>query len=609
MEDSVKKTKRSIKLATVLAAGALLATACGSKSSSTTTAAPESTTANTEAAPTTAAPDTTVPAGPTSVTYAAEQEYTSYNNGAADQGLFANTLVLNMTLPGPWLALPDNTFKVWDEMMDSVTLTSTSPQVVEYKVKEAAVWSDGAPIGCDDFYLAWLSSNGKAGNRKKADGTDELDADGNPIPVFNTAGTTGYDQVASVTCDATGKVITATFDTPFADWKGLFGGLLPAHVVAAKSGVADIKTATPEDIVKVADFWNTGFVGFNADVALSGGWYKISEFNPGKNLILVKNEKFWGKPANIDQIVFLAVPDATAQPQALENGDVQVISPQPNPDLLAQLQAITGVTASVNSGLTYEHYDMNLKNEHLADLKVRQAFALCVPRQEMVDTLLKPLNDKAGVLNSRIFIPTSPFYKDNLGEFANVDIEKSKALLAEAGYTVGSDGIAEKGGKKLSLRLGRRDPNPRRQKENELTIESCKQAGFDLTDDPAEKFNAERLPASDYDIALFAWVSGSTLSGNNSIYLAPADGGGQNWNNWSNPQVKVLMDQANVEFDDAKRADLYNQLDALVTADMVTIPLFQLQELVAYSNTVTGVVYHGNAGVTWNANEWALAAS
>ena len=147
----------------------------------------------------------------------------------------------------------------------------------------------------------------------------------------------------------------------------------------------------------------------------------------------------------------------------------------------------------------------------------------------------------------------------------------------------------------------------RSQKENELTIEACKPAGFALTDDPAEKFNAERLPASDYDIALFAWVASAVLSGNNSIYLPPDDpSGGQNWNNWSNAGVRPLIDQANVEFDDAKRAGLYNQIDAIVTADMVTIPLFQLAELVANSETVSGVVYNGPSGVTWNANEWAL---
>ena len=57
-------------------------------------------------------------------------------------------------------------------------------------------------------------------------------------------------------------------------------------------------------------------------------------------------------------------------------------------DLLAQLQAITGVTTEVDQGVTFEHYDFNQANEFLADPNVRKAFALCIDRQEIVDTLI-----------------------------------------------------------------------------------------------------------------------------------------------------------------------------------------------------------------------------
>jgi peptide/nickel transport system substrate-binding protein len=620
----VKRTPRSVKLAALLAVGAIAAAACGDdggKSTSTeavTTAAPATSAApGTTAAPvtseapgTTAVPATTAPPGGSgTITYAAEQEYTSYNNSAADQGLGANALVLNLTQPGPFISMPDLTFKLWDDMMDSAEITSTDPQVVVYKIKDAAVWSDGAPIDCSDFYLAWLSQNGVAGNRKNADGTDAKDADGNPVPVFNAISTTGYDQISKVECDATGKTVTSTYSSPFADWKGLFFNLLPTHIVAAKAGVADLTAAlSPEDLLKVADVWNTGFIGFDPAMDLSGAWYTISEFSAGQNLILKKNDKFYGKPANADSIVFLQVPDATSEPQALANGDVQVISPQPNPDLLKQLEGLPGVTVSVNQGVTWEHYDLNLKNEFLSDLKVRQAFALCLNRDEIVKTLINPLNKDAAVLNNRVFMPGSPYAKDNMGEFGTQNIDKAKQLLTDAGFTFGADGIASKGGKPLKLRLGRRDPNPRRQSTNELAAEQCKPAGFDLVDDPAADFNSTRAPASDFDIALLAWQATATLSSYNAIYLPKDAGGGQNYNNWTDPKVKELTDAANKEFDDAKRADLYNQLDKLVTDNMVTIPLFQFQDLIAYTNNITGVVYNGPLGVTWNANEWAITS-
>lgn len=585
----------------------LFAAACGSDEDSTSdTTATQDTTAATE--------DTTAPAGGEGdpeaiVVYAAEQEYTSYNNGAADQGLFSNTLVLNQLLPGPIQYLPDLTNKTWEPVAKSVTVTSEDPLTIEYVLQEAAVWSDGEPIDCDDFWLAWRSSNGKDGNRKDEAGKDAVDEEGNPVPVWNTASTTGYEDVESLACSEDGKTITATFSKVFADWKVLFGGLLPAHVVERESGVADLTAElSAEDLIKVADFWNTGFVGFKPEIHVSGGPFVMTEFKTGQSLTLERNPKWFGEPAKAAKIVYQMVPDATAQPAALQNGEVDVITPQPNTDLVEQIKAIEGVNLQFLAGTVFEHYDLNLKNEHLASLKVRQALAACIDREEIVETMYRNVDPGAQVLNNRIFMPDSPYYKDGSGDFAAQDIDKAKALLEEDGYVLGDDGFYAKDGKKLSLRLGRRDPNERRQQQNELFIEQCKAAGIELTDDASEDFNAVRLPAGDYDIALFAWVATPALSSNNSIYLPPEQGGGQNWINYVNEDLVPLFDSANTTLDEAARADIYNQVDQILWDDMVTIPLVQWTELYASAGNVGGVVPNSFAGVTWNAETWTKTA-
>jgi peptide/nickel transport system substrate-binding protein len=617
----VRHTNRS-KIAAIAVGLAVFAAACSGDDDDTpsTEATAESTPSSEAGGETTPAEtdsaETTPPdaAGGGTVTYAAEQEYTSYNNLDAEQGLFANTLVLNMTLPGPYIFQPDLSAVLWDDMMESVTLTSEDPQVVEYVVKDVAVWSDGEPIDCDDFYLSWMSQNGKqADPNPDYTGPDQVDAEGNPVPEtlphFSPAGTTGYENISSVDCSEDGRTITANFDTIFADWQVLFGGLLPAHVVEAGAGVEDLtavdgNAASPESAA-IGAFWNDGFEGFDSAVALSGAWYVIDSFEAGSNLILKRNEAFFGTPGTVDEIVFLQVTDATQQPAALENGDVQVISPQPNPDLVAQLQAIAGVTTSLHQGVTFEHYDFNQANVHLAKLEVRQALSLCIDREEIVATLVAPINPDATVLNNRMYIPDSPDYADNSDGLAR-DVDAATALLESAGYVLGDDGVyAHPTDGRLSIRLGRRDPNPRRQSTNELFAEQCAEAGVELTDDPAEDFNAVRLPAGDYDIALFAWVATPALSSNTSIYVP---GGGQNWNNYNNDEIQTLFDQANAELDPAARAELMNEIDAIIWADMATLPLFQFQELVSFSDAVQNVSFNGPAGVTWDANNWVVAS-
>lgn len=605
--------KTAAAIAGLLSIG-LVAAACGSdkKESSSTTTGGATTTATGGATTTGGGGETTTtaagkPAGGT-ITYAAEQEYTSYNNITSETSLFANSLVLNPVLPnGPFYPDDKGGFTMDKQMMESAEPTSTSPLVITYKVNPKAAWSDGDPIDCDDFYLMWIANNGKAMS------STEKDDSGNPVPLFQAAGTFGYEDIEKVECSTDGKTITTTYSKPYADWKSLFQQVLPAHIVEQKTGVADVTKATAEaDLKKIADFWNTGWVaqgGIDKSITPSGGPYTIDAFKPGESLTLVRNDKYWGTPGQADTLVFRQVPDASAQPQALANNEVQVITPQPTEDLLAQVKKIGDVDSSVNGGFTFEHYDFNFKNPILQDKAVRQAFALCIDRQEIVDTLVKPLNPDAVVLNNRIFFPFQSAYKDNSGDYAKQDIAKAKSTLEAAGWTLGSDGVYAKAGQKLSFRIGRRDPNPRRQKTVELTIAQCKEAGFDLKEQADPKFNSDLLPGGDFDVALFAWVGTPALGSNTSIYTPTDQGGGQNFGAWPAAGMKEKFDAANQELDEAKRADEYNAIDQAIWDDLATIPLFQFTDLVANKKSVKNVIYNpSSAGITWNAQDWTLAS-
>ena len=83
--------------------------------------------------------------------------------------------------------------------------------------------------------------------------------------------------------------------------------------------------------------------------------------------------------------------------------------------------------------------------------------------------------------------------------------------------------------------------------------------------------------------------------------------GNDAWNSINIPELTDLFAQANAEFDQVVRADLMNQIDTILWENMATLPLFQFQNMVAYSDTVSNVFFNDPAGVTWNANEWALA--
>lgn len=606
------RSRKAASAAGVLLALSLVAAACGgddggdtadTTAAAETTAAPETTAAgggDTTAAPadTTAAPEE--PAAGGDITYGYEQEFFAWNSSTSDANASSNAIVLGQVQPSVSRWKGDGSL-LWDlELLtEEPQVTSEDPFTVEYNLNPDAAWSDGDPIDCDDFTLAWVANN-KIYLQKNEDGTVATDPEtGAELLLFNNAGTTGYEDIESLECD--GSTITATFSTPFSDWQTLFTGLLPAHIIEAETGVEDIiaahEAADEAAMASVAEFWNTAWNlnpgELKPEISPSGGPFDISSWEAGQSLTLTRNENYWGTPAVADNVIFRYIPQ-DAQAQALANQEIQAMDPQPNPDLVAQLEQLDGITVVNGEQYTYEHVDFNFNNPDLAIPEVREAFAKCLPRQQIIDTLIKPQNPEAIVLNNRWIPSFEAAYEDTSGGlYDEVDIEGATALLEGAG----------KSG--LTVRIGYRTPNQRRTNEVELIKASCEQAGFVIQDAGSDTFFADELPNGNFDIALFAWAGGPNKTGASSTFTT---GGGNNQQNYSNPEVDAKITELNAAVDKDEQLALANEIDALIWADLATIPIFTFPGILAYSDTVTNIEYNPTqTGLTWNAEKWALA--
>jgi len=99
---------------------------------------------------------------PITVTWGYEQEFASYNGNTADGNSVANNAILGMTVPSFWYFAPNGDVTP-DKEFGSFEKTSDNPLTVKYTFNDKAVWSDGEPIDCDDFVLAWLANSGVSG--------------------------------------------------------------------------------------------------------------------------------------------------------------------------------------------------------------------------------------------------------------------------------------------------------------------------------------------------------------------------------------------------------------------------------------------------------------
>lgn len=236
-----------------------------------------------------------------------------------------------------------------NEALGTAEVLSDEPLRIEFTIADDAVWSDGTPITVADAVLAWGVQNANL-----------TDASGSPL--FNSVSQDLGDTIPTgPQGDLSGKTFTVEYAAPDPDWRIQTYILDPAHVVAEQAGLSTeelaeaIRSGDATALAPAAEFWNTGWntsPGTLPDESFipSSGPYKISSWQAGESVTLVANENFYGEPAATQELVIRFVAQ-DAMVQALDNGDLDVISPQPTVDTLSQLQAL-GDKATIYDGDT-----------------------------------------------------------------------------------------------------------------------------------------------------------------------------------------------------------------------------------------------------------------
>lgn len=549
------------------------------------------------------------------------EQYSTYNGNVA---LLTN-LGFNyygMENGAPKL-LPNTNFGTYSK-------TSDSPLTVKLHVNQGVTWSDGTQVNTADILLSWASGLTKYNDPKGAVNFDS---------VGPYAGV-GLDTLNTPTVDPNGLDMTVSFKQPYVDWEiavgstvsGLSPGL-PAHIVyelanpgfkgtAAQADAAVTKAILAGDtgvISKLANAWHNDWnvtqLPKDKRLLVSEGPYVVSAYSP-TSISFTRRDDYTGAPskATVDQITIRDIEDPTAQVQALQNKEVQVIQGQPTADTVTAVKALTGVHVDAFGGATYEHVDLNMGatggafnpatygGDKQKALLIRQAFLKALPRQEIIDKLVKPINSNATLDDSNLFIPGSDGYNKSVeGNGAKaydaVDIAGAKALLQQAGVT------------NPTVRFTYPTENTRRSQEYQLIQASEAKAGFKVVSaaQPQATYFSN-LVGGPYDASIFAWQFTSTgYTGNMPAYVTK---GGENFNSYSNPESDALWKQiaGSTGSADATNA-LMAQVDKNLISDAATIPIFQFPEVVAWQDNLEGLQDNpiaNGSNVLWNPWDWKV---
>ena len=183
--------------------------------------------------------------------------------------------------------------------------------------------------------------------------------------------------------------------------------------------------------------------------------------------------------ASVAKVVFIPIADSNSEVNAFRAGEVDMIYPQNQIGLRKRIEAADGAKYASALGPQWEHFDMLTTVPGLDDLAVRKAIATAMPRQQIVDRVVKDANEKAVVLDNTMWMTNQRQYVPNWSIYPKQgDVEAAKVMLDDAGWDPGSDGVRQKGDVKLAFTVGTTTGNKAREFSEQIIQEQLKKIGM-----------------------------------------------------------------------------------------------------------------------------------
>ena len=302
-----------------------------------------------------------------------------------------------------------------------------------------------------------------------------------------------------------------------------------------------------------------------ANSPVGTGPFAFDEWVQGDSITLVRNPDYWGDPALLDRVVFKYINDPNALNNALLAGDIDVIAGVSAPELLDVFK--NNPDFVVYEGLTNGEVTLaiNAHNPPLDDLRVRQAISYAIDRQAIIDGAYFGYGVPIGSHTT----PLDPYYVD-LTDVYPYNPDKARALLEEAGAV----------GTTLRLFL---PPVSYARRGGEIVASQLEDVGFNVEIHNVEwgVWLEDVFKNGDYDLSIVAHVEPRDLGkyGDPNYYWA-----------YDDPQVAEMLTQADSEPDEAKRNEIYAEIQRQITADAANAWLFLLPALSVTKKGITGYI-------------------
>ena len=399
-----------------------------------------------------------------------------------------------------------------------------------------------------------------------------LEAIMNPANASENA--SNYEEITSIsTPDAFTVAITmAAPNVAMLDY--LCMGILPAHLLEGK----DLAT----------DPFNQNPVG--------AGPYRLSGWDMGQSITLVRHEAYHRGAPKIESIVFKIVEDTHARALQLKSGELQLAQVTPEDAALFDSQefAVREMDTADYRGILY-----NLNSDFFGKYReLPGILSYAIDRKAIVEAVLEGRGEEA-------YSPLQkgPYCNPQMERFS-YDPQKAQQLLEQAGWSKGADGFYQKDGQRLQFVIHNGQGDQVRIDMSNICAQQLREIGADVS----VQVDAQ-VDWAHQDAYLIGW--GSPFDPDDHTYKVFGTGKAANYSGYSNAQVDALLKAARETEEREERKALYQAFQEALAADPPYTFLAYVDAVYVATPALKGisedtVLGHHGVGIFWNVASWEL---
>lgn len=315
------------------------------------------------------------------------------------------------------------------------------------------------------------------------------------------------------------------------------------------------------------------------------GPYKFESWETGKQIVLVRNENYWGEKPAFKKLVFKIITSPTVSLQVLKQGGLDELSLLP----IQWTRQTESAKFDKNFlklsyyGPRYSYIGWNMRRPPFDDKRVRQAMTMLIDRE----LILKKIFFGLGVVIDSPFYINSPEYNKELKPYP-YDPKAALALLRAAGWT--GDGELKKDGKPFEFEFAISAGSKTGEQIATILQENLKEVGIRVSIRKLEwAVFIQKIEEGNFDACTLGWALGWESDPYQLWHSSQAVAKGSNFVGFKNEEADKLIEDARQEFDAKKRYKLYHRFQEIVHDEQPYTFLFTSKALVAVSRRFENV--------------------